>query len=88
MPRNLPVLVLLAALAPAAASAQPTAEQVRLHGIGYAQLENEREVDAESTYLELIKLAPDEPLGHANLAVALLRQDRKDAALAAIDRAV
>lgn len=88
MPRNLPVLVLLAALAPAAALAQPTEEQVRLHGIGYAQLENEREVEAESTYLELIELAPDEPLGHANLAVALLRQDRKDAALAAIEHAL
>lgn len=88
MPRNLPALLLLAALAPAAAAAQPSEEQVRLHGIGYAQLENEREVEAESTYRELIELAPDEPLGHANLAIALLRQDRKDAALAAIDRAL
>lgn len=61
---------------------------MRLHGIGYAQLENEREVEAESTYRELIDLVPDEPLGHANLAVALLRQDRKDEALAAIDRAL
>ncbi len=88
MPRTLPALLLLAALTPAAASAQPTEEQVRLHGIGYAQLENEREVEAESTYRELIDLVPDEPLGHANLAVALLRQDRKDEALAAIDRAL
>jgi len=88
MLRNLPALVLLAALAPAAAPAQPTEEQVRLHGIGYAQLENERAVEAEGTYRELIELVPDEPLGHANLAVALLRQDRKDAALAAIDRAL
>ncbi|MDE2691792.1 MAG: FG-GAP-like repeat-containing protein [Acidobacteriota bacterium] len=88
MPRNLSALLLLVALVPAAASAQPTEEQVRLHGIGYAQLENEREVEAESTYRELIELVPDEPLGHANLAVALLRQDRKDAALAAVDRAL
>ncbi len=88
MLRNLPALLLLVALAPAAAPAQPTEEQVRLHGFGYAQLENEREVDAESTYRELIDLVPDEPLGHANLAVALLRQDRKDAALAAIDHAL
>ena len=88
MTRNLPALVLLAALTPAAACAQPSEEQVRLHGIGYAQLENEREVDAESTYRELIELAPDEPLGHANLAVALLRQDRKDEALGTIDRAL
>jgi len=88
MPRTLPALLLLTALTPAAASAQPTEEQVRLHGIGYAQLENEREVEAENTYRELIDLVPDEPLGHANLAVALLRQDRKDEALAAIDRAL
>ena len=88
MPRTLPAVLLLAALTPAAAHAQPTEEQVRLHGIGYAQLENEREAEAERTYRELIDLEPDEPLGHANLAVALLRQDRKDAALAAIDRAM
>ncbi|MYF97107.1 MAG: hypothetical protein F4210_16690 [Holophagales bacterium] len=94
MPRNLPALVLiaalvlLAALAPAAALAQPTEEQVRLHGIGYAQLENEDAVQAEATYRRLIELLPDEPLGHANLAVALLRQDRQEAALAAIDRAL
>ncbi len=88
MPRNLPALLLLAAFAPAAALAQPTEEQVRLHGIGYAQLENEREVEAEGTYRELVDLMPDEPLGHANLAVALLRQDRKDEALAAIERAL
>ncbi len=88
MSRNLLALLFLAALAPAAAHAQPTEEQVRLHGIGYAQLENEREVDAESTYRELIDLVPEEPLGHANLAVALLRQDRKDEALAAIDHAL
>ena len=88
MLRNFPALLLLAALIPAAALAQPTEEQVRLHGVGYAHLENEREVEAESTYRELIELVPDEPLGHANLAVALLRQDRKDEALAAIERAL
>ena len=90
--RSRPLLAALAAglavAVTATAAAQPTEEQVRLHGIGYAQLENEREVEAESTYRELIDLVPDEPLGHANLAVALLRQDRKDEALAAIDRAL
>ncbi len=89
MSPRLSATLLLAALTPFAARAgQPTAEQVRLHGIGYAQLENEREAEAESTYRELIDLAPDEPLGHANLAVALLRQGRQEAALAAIDRAL
>ncbi len=90
--RSRPLLAALAAglavAVTATAAAQPTEEHVRLHGIGYAQLENEREVEAESTYRELIDLVPDEPLGHANLAVALLRQDRKDEALAAIDRAL
>lgn len=62
---------------------------VRLRNLGYAQLENERPTDAESTYRELIELAPAEPLGHANLGVALLRQGQKEeAALAAIDTAL
>lgn len=86
--RSTSALLLAALTSLAAGAAQPTEEQVRLHGIGYAQLENEREAEAESAYRELIELVPDEPLGHANLAIALLRQDRQEAALAAIDRAL
>ena len=61
---------------------------VRLRNLGYAQLENEEATEAETTYRRLIELLPEEPLGHANLSVALLRQDRHDQALAAIDRAL
>lgn len=81
-------LLVLAALAAGAAGARPSEDMARLRNLGYAQLENELPAEAESTYLELIELAPEEPLGHANLAVALLRQDRHEAALAAIDRAL
>ena len=89
MLRRLPAVFVLAALAVAgAACAQPSEEMVRLRNLGYAQLENERPTDAESTYRELIELAPEEPLGHANLAVALLRGEQYEAALASIDRAL
>ena len=89
MLRKLPAVLVLAALAAAgAACAQPSEEMVRLRNLGYAQLENERPLDAETTYRELIELAPEEPLGHANLGIALLRQQRKEQALAAIDRAL
>ena len=89
MLRRLPAVVVLTALVAAgAASAQPSEEIARLRNLGYAQLENERATEAESTYRELIELAPEEPLGHANLGVALLRQDQHEAALASIDRAL
>ncbi len=89
MHRQLPTVLVLAAVVTATAvGAQPSEEMVRLRNLGYAQLENERPTDAESTYRELIELAPGEPLGHANLAVALLRQDEHEAALASIDRAL
>ena len=82
------VLVLAALAVGGAAFAQPSEEMARLRNLGYAQLENERPTDAESTYRELVELAPDEPLGHANLAITLLRQDQHEAALASIDRAL
>ena len=89
MPRRFVPAVALAFLAAAgSAVAQPTGEQAALRNLGYAQLENEDAVDAEATYRRLIELLPDEPLGHANLAVALLRQDRQEDALAAADRAL
>lgn len=96
MLRKLSALLVLAALAACDATAQPSEEpseqpseeMVRLRSVGYAQLENEREVEAESTFRELIDLAPEEPLGHANLGVALLRQARHEPALAAIERAL
>ena len=87
MSRKIPAILAIAALAAAgAACAQSTREELR--NLGYAQLENEREADAESTYRQLVELAPEAPLGHANLAIALLRQERPEEALAAIDRAL
>ena len=82
------VLALAAFAGAGALSAQPTDEMARLRNLGYAQLENERAAEAEAAYRDLIELAPEEPLGHANLAVALMRQDRHEAALEAIDRAI
>lgn len=55
---------------------------------GLAELENERPADAEATFAELARLVPDAPLPQADLAVALLRQQKGEAALAAIDRAL
>ncbi|HVR30535.1 MAG TPA: tetratricopeptide repeat protein, partial [Thermoanaerobaculia bacterium] len=63
-------------------------EAYELRNLGLAQLENERPGDAEATYHELIQAAPREPLGHANLAIALLRQQKFDQALGAIDQAL
>jgi tetratricopeptide (TPR) repeat protein len=61
---------------------------VELRNLGYAELENEQPAKAEELFRRLIALAPDDPLGHANLAIAALRQQNFDAALAAIDRAL
>ena len=86
---KLPAILAVAFLFTAAlTAAPPTEEQVRLRNLGYAQLENAQDVEAESTYRQLIELAPREPLGHANLGIALLRQEQHEAALAAIDRAL
>lgn len=68
-----------AAKAPAAAN---------LRDLGLAQLENENPDQAEATYRKLAEVRPKEPLGHANLAIALLRQQKHDDALAAIDAAL
>src|SRR5947209_9274815 len=55
---------------------------------GLAELENERPAEAEATFTALARLAPDDPLPHADLAVALLRQQKGEAAIAEIDRAL
>ncbi len=89
-PRGLPFAqrlgwAALAALLLAAAAPDRAAE---LRWRGLAELENERPGDAEATFEALAKLAPDDPLPAADLAVALLRQLKGEAALAAIDRAI
>lgn len=73
----------------AAVSRKPPPDSaLMLRDRGLAELENEHPQDAEATYRKLVEAVPDDPLGHANLAVALLRQQRYDDALLAIDAAL
>ena len=81
-------IVIFAGLLAATLTAQPSSTAMELRDTGYAELENEKDAEAESTFRELIKAAPRDPLGHANLAIALLRQQKQDEALAAIDDAL
>jgi tetratricopeptide (TPR) repeat protein len=77
--------------APAAAAPArpaPSERAAELRNRGLALLENEKPSEAEDVYRQLAGLTPKDPLPHANLAVALLRQQQLDAALAAIERAV
>jgi tetratricopeptide (TPR) repeat protein len=71
--------IVLLAVAPAA---------LPLRDRGVAQLENEQPGPAEATFRELVEVAASDPLGHANLAVALLRQQKGAEAQAAIARAL
>ena len=56
--------------------------------LGLAYLEENRFADAEAEFATLIRLAPDEPSGHANLGVVYLRLGRYQDAARAVDRAV
>ena len=71
---------------PAGTHAALPPDAYELRNVGLAQLENERFADAEAAYRKLVELAPREPLGHANLAIALLRQQKFDEAIAAVER--
>ncbi|HEX7185982.1 MAG TPA: FG-GAP-like repeat-containing protein [Thermoanaerobaculia bacterium] len=55
--------------------------------MGLAQLENDLPAEAESTFRQLAKLTPADPLPFANLAVAALRQQKGEEALAWIGEA-
>ncbi|MES1245990.1 MAG: FG-GAP-like repeat-containing protein [Acidobacteriota bacterium] len=72
----------------AAAPASLPDRAMELRNLGVAQLENEQPAQAEPTFRDLIKVAPMDPLPYADLAVALLRQQKNDAALEAIDQAL
>ncbi len=63
------------------ALALPADEAIRLRNEGIAELENEQPANAEQLFRRLIELVPADPLGHANLAIAALRQQQFDAAL-------
>lgn len=80
---------LLALLLPARGSTAAVPERaLQLRDRGIAQLENEQPARAETTFRELAAVHPGDPLAHANLAIALLRQHKHDAALTAIQRAL
>src|SRR3954469_13646592 len=71
---------------PLPAAVPDRAAELRWRGL--AELENERPADAEATFTALARLAPDDPLPHADLAIALLRQQKGAAAITEIDRAL
>jgi Flp pilus assembly protein TadD len=77
---------LIASLAPVAANAAPTPIELRDRGL--ALLENEQPAEAETVFRQLAQLVPDDPLPPANLAVALLRQQKLDEARANAERAL
>lgn len=81
------VLLLLSTLA-CQSSVEIPDQAIQLRDTGFAELENERPEKAEEAYRQLLEIYPDDPLGHANLAIALLRQQKYDDARGAIDRAL
>lgn len=85
--RNL-LLPLLPLLLLAAAPAPLPERALELRNLGIAQLENEQPVQAEATFRELGKVVPADPLPYADLAVSLLRQQKYDAAMEALDQAL
>jgi hypothetical protein len=62
-------------------------ELITIRTMGLAYLEENNLTEAEAEFRRLTELAPDEPLGYANLGLALLRQARYDEAAEAIGQA-
>src|SRR3990170_2412445 len=58
------------------------------HTLGLAYLEENRLDEAEAEFAKLVRLAPDEPSGHANLGLVYLRLGQYQDAARAIERAV
>lgn len=81
----LPLLLLAVS---ATVPAPPSERAVELRNLGIAQLENEQPAQAEATFRDLVKVAPADPLPYADLAVSLLRQQKYDAAMEALDQAL
>jgi Tfp pilus assembly protein PilF len=80
---------LLALLPLPSAAAAPLADALlALRQQGLAELENERNADAEATFAALAAQLPGDPLPHANQAIAALRQARLDVARTALERAL
>ncbi len=85
MRRTLPVCLTLVLTLTSCLLAEDSPNAVELHQRGLAELENEKPENAEPLYREVIKLKPDDPLGYANLAVALMRQQKYDVSLRVLD---
>ncbi len=71
---------------PANAALPP--EAVELRNRGLAELENEKPELAEQAFRQLAEVAPRDPLGFGNLAIAELRQQKNEAAMASIEHAL
>ncbi|MCB1057379.1 MAG: VCBS repeat-containing protein [Acidobacteria bacterium] len=84
----LATVLLIPALAAAATPKPISSDAVGFRDVGLAQLENEHPEKAEKSFRALIHEVPDEPLGYADLAISLLRQQRSEEALVEIDRAL
>ncbi len=80
--------VFAAALLSLPVGAAVSPEAVELRNRGLAELENEKPELAEQAYRQLIEITPKDPLGHGNLAISELRQQKNEAAMASIDRAL
>ena len=88
MKRFSPILILLLLTGCATGEAALPPDLLVLRNLGIAALENEAPAQAEETFRRVVQLAPHDPLGHANLAIALLRQQKQEEAFAAIDSAL
>jgi tetratricopeptide (TPR) repeat protein len=83
-----PLPLAAAALLAGAAPAPLPEAALEMRTEGLALLENERPADAEAVFRRLAELVPADPLPAADLAVALLRQQKYDEALAAAEAAL
>ncbi len=90
--RHYPLVLLAAALclSTSAALAQKTVPKtaIELRNRGIAELENEKPELAEEHFRQLTEVLPKDPIGSGNLAIAELRQQKNNAALATIDKAL
>ena len=73
---------------PAWGATPPPPAALELRNRALAELENEQPAKAEELFRELAKKVEDDPLPHADLAVALLRQQKMDEALEAAGKAL
>jgi tetratricopeptide (TPR) repeat protein len=68
--------------------AQRATEIITARSVGIAYLEENRLPEAETEFLKLIELAPDEHLGYANLGLVYLRMNRYAEAEEQLDEAL